>query len=120
MVGRLGSRNVWRRRWPILLLFCLPAVCAADSWIQELTVTQIITNTDSSGQYTQLFVSQAISNPAGCLNADTYVSRTLSSSTLAILLSAYSIGKSARILVSSSTCDPVLLRPLFTAVGIQN
>ena len=59
-----------------------------------------------------------LNNPAGCTTPDSYGSRTPPSSILATLLTAYSLGKSVRIYLNSTTCDPSA-RPLFAAVGVQ-
>jgi hypothetical protein len=95
------------------------STCFADTWVQNLTPLQVITSTDASGQYIQLIVSQTVSNPASCLNGDSYISRTLPSSTLAMILSAIGMGKSVRIYLASGSCDSLLLRPTFKDVGIQ-
>jgi len=115
------SGKVWRQRRLFFIVgICLAPICVADSWIGGLTLTQVITSNDSNGQYVQLLVSQSISNPAGCGPVDSYISRTLPTSTLATVLTAYSLGKSVRIFLISSTCDSPTGRPLFTGVGIQN
>ena len=115
-----GLRRVCWRLLPGLVGCALTPVCLADSWITGLTASQVVTASDSGGQYVQLLVSQPVSNLAGCASADSYISRTLPNATLAVLLSAYTARKSARIYSSSTTCDPPTGRPLFTSVGVMN
>jgi len=103
----------------ILPISLFSTACLADTWIQNLTPVQVVTGSDANGQYVQLLVSQTPSNPAGCANADSYVSRTLPPSTLAIALSAFTTGNSLRIFLLAGSCDALLARPTFTLLGIQ-
>ena len=99
----------------------LSSTCLADVWIDDLTPVQVVTGTDSIGQYVQLIVRQTVNNPAGCLNAESYISRTLPEATLAVALAAITTGRFIKIYLKTAAgaCDPSFFRPAFTAVGVD-
>jgi len=96
--------------------------CLADEWIVGLKPVQVVSGADSGGQYVQLIVAQTVNNPAGCVNSDTYVTRTFTSEALSVALAAITTGKVINIFIRSTqgACDPSLKRPLFSAIAIGN
>jgi len=116
-MSRKSNRATWLFMMAAPLLSSVSM--AADSWIEGLTLLQVITGADSNGQYVQLVVSQPVSNPAACGNQDTYVSRTIPHETLELALNAINTHRSLRLLVRSFGCDVTLDRPLFTSIGVQ-
>jgi|SRR4051812_32075772 hypothetical protein len=93
--------------------------CSAAQWVTGIPATQVVVG-NAGGEYLQILSSNAISNPAACSTADSYIIRdpAIVKSAIAIGLAALASGRQIRVYVTDS-CDAPTGRPLATSIGLM-
>jgi hypothetical protein len=97
----------------------VPGQCFAAQWVTNIPATQVVVG-NSGGEYLQILTSNAITNPASCSSADSYIIRdpAIVKSAIAIGLTALASGRQIRVYVTD-TCDAPTGRPLATSIGLM-